>query len=87
MWTIDSIPLEKLVDRIGRKRGLMMSMTMTFLTSIGFLFSNRIELFVFFNTISALDVGFWMPSYLSYITETFEQEKRSTVFGKLDATR
>ena len=84
-WALDSLPLGKLVDRIGRKRGLLMSMAMAFITPIGFLFSDRIELFIFFYAFSALDIGFWIPSYTSYVTETVEQGKRSTVFGKLDA--
>ena len=85
LWAVDSIPLGKLVDRIGRKRGLLMSLIMAMLTPVGYIFSNRFEWFVFFYAISALDIGFWLPSYTSYITETVEQEKRSTVFGKLDA--
>ena len=85
LWAVDSIPLGKLVDRIGRKKGLLMSLIMAMVTPIGYIFSNRFEWFVFFYAISALDIGFWMPSYASYITETVEQEKRSTVFGKLDA--
>lgn len=84
-WAVDSIPLGKLVDRIGRKKGLLMSMAMALITPIGFLFSTRIEHFVILYAVSALDIGFWMPSYTSYITETVDQSKRSTVFGKMDA--
>lgn len=85
VWAVDSVPLGKLVDRIGRKRGLLMSMAMALVTPIGFLFSTRIEHFIFFYGFSALDIGFWMPSYTSYITETVDSSKRSTVFGKMDA--
>ncbi len=85
LWAVDSIPLGKLVDRIGRKKGLLMSIVMAMVTPIGYIFSTRFEWFVIFYAVSALDIGFWMPSYASYITETVDQEKRSTVFGKLDA--
>ena len=85
MWALDSIPLGKIVDRIGRKRGIFMSNIMALVTPIGFLFSHRIELFVLFYAFQGMDIGFWMPSYTSYITEGVEQEKRSIVFGKLDA--
>jgi len=85
VWAVDSVPLGKLVDRIGRKKGLLMSMAMALITPIGFLFSTRIEHFIFFYGFSALDIGFWMPSYTSYITETVDSSKRSTVFGKMDA--
>jgi len=85
VWAVDSVPLGKLVDRIGRKKGLIMSMAMALVTPIGFLFSTRAEHFIFFYGFSALDIGFWMPSYTSYITETVDSSKRSTVFGKMDA--
>jgi DHA1 family multidrug resistance protein-like MFS transporter len=85
MWAVDSLPLGKIVDRIGRKKGILLSNIMAIITPIGFLFADRIELFMIFYSISALDIGFWIPSYTSYITETVKQEKRSTVFGKLDA--
>ena len=85
VWAVDSVPLGKLVDRIGRKKGLIMSMAMALVTPIGFLFSTRVEHFIFFYGFSALDIGFWMPSYTSYITETVDSSKRSTVFGKMDA--
>jgi MFS family permease len=85
LWAIDSIPLGKLVDKIGRKRGLLMSNIMALVTPIGFLFTDRIELFIFFYAFSAIDIGFWIPSYTSYITEAVDQGKRSTVFAKMDA--
>lgn len=84
-WAIDSIPLGKIVDKIGRRKGLILSMVMALVTPIGFMFSTKIETFVFFYAFSALDVGFWLPSYTSYVTEAVKQENRSTVFGKLDA--
>jgi MFS family permease len=84
-WAIGSIPLGKLVDKIGRKKGLLMSMVMALVTPVGFLFSERVEHFIFFYAFSAIDISFWMPSYTSYITETVKPEKRSTVFGKVDA--
>lgn len=84
-WAIDSIPLGKLVDKIGRKKGLILSMAMALVTPVGFIFSKKTEMFIFFYAFSALDVGFWLPSYTSYVTEAVKQENRSTVFGKLDA--
>ena len=62
-----------------------MSLLMALVTPIGYIFSNRFEWFVFFYAVSAIDIGFWIPSYTSYVTEVVEHEKRSTVFGKLDA--
>jgi MFS family permease len=54
-------------------------------TPIGFILFHRFEFFVLFYAVSALDMGFWVPAYSSYITETVSQDKRSMVFGKIDA--
>ena len=85
MWAVDSIPLGKLVDRIGQKRGMMMSIVMAFVTVVGFILFKRIEYFIIFNAISAIDIGFWMPAYTSYVANSVPPEKRSTVMGKIDA--
>ena len=82
---LGSIPMGKIVDRIGRKRGMLTSMTMAMVTPLGFILFHRFEFFVLFYAVSALDMGFWVPAYSSYITETVSQEKRSMVFGKIDA--
>jgi MFS family permease len=52
---------------------------------MGFILFKRIEFFIIFNGVSAIDIGFWMPSYMSYVTGSVPQERRSTVMGKLDA--
>lgn len=85
MWAVDSIPLGKVVDRIGQKKGMMMSIVMAFVTVLGFILFKRIEYFIIFNAISAIDIGFWMPAYTSYVANSVPAEKRSTVMGKIDA--
>ncbi len=85
MWAVDAIPLGKLVDRIGQKRGMMMSILMAFITVMGFIMFKRIEFFIIFNAISAIDIGFWMPAYTSYVANSVSPDKKSTVMGKIDA--
>ena len=85
VWAVDSIPLGKLVDRIGELNGMIMSFVMAFVTVMGFILFKRIEFLILFNGVSAIDIGFWMPSYMSYVTGLVPPEKRSTVMGKLDA--
>ena len=85
MWAVDSIPLGKVVDRIGQKKGMIMSIIMAFVTVIGFILFKRIEFFIIFNAISAIDIGFWMPAYTSYVANSVSSDKRSTVMGKIDA--
>jgi DHA1 family multidrug resistance protein-like MFS transporter len=85
VWAVDSIPLGKLVDRIGHVNGMIMSFAMAFVSVMGFILFNRIEFFIIFNGFSAIDIGFWMPSYMSFVTGLVPQDRRSTVMGKLDA--
>lgn len=85
MWAVDAIPLGKLVDRIGQKKGMMMSIVMAFITVMGFILFKRIEFFIIFNAISAIDIGFWMPAYMSYVSNSVSPDKKSTVMGKIDA--
>lgn len=85
VWAVDSIPLGKLVDRIGQVNGMLLSLAMAFVSVMGFILFKRIEFFIIFNGVSAIDIGFWMPSYMSYVTGSVPQERRSTVMGKLDA--
>ncbi len=85
MWAVDAIPLGKLVDRIGQKKGMMMSIVMAFVTVMGFILFKRIEFFIIFNAVSAIDIGFWMPAYMSYVSNSVSPDKKSTVMGKIDA--
>jgi MFS family permease len=85
VWAVDSIPLGKIVDRIGQINGMLMSIIMAFVTVVGFIVFKRVEFFIFFNGISAIDIGFWMPSYTSYVSRSVSQENRSRIMGKLDA--
>jgi MFS family permease len=85
VWALGSIPFGKLSDRVGRKRMLMGSVAMAYATVAGFLLFRSVWAFVLFNGVSALDICFWMPSWMSLVTEMVPQERRSSVLGKLDA--
>lgn len=85
IWALDSIPLGKLVDRIGSKNGMLISNFMALITPIGLLLTRRIEYIMILYAIQALDMGFWIPSYSSFIAESVNQDKLGTVYGKLDA--
>jgi DHA1 family quinolone resistance protein-like MFS transporter len=85
VWALGSIPVGKLRDRVGRKRMLMASVAMAYVTITGFIVFRSVWAFVLFNGVSALDVCFWMPSWMSLISEIVPQERRSSVLGKLDA--
>jgi predicted MFS family arabinose efflux permease len=85
VWALGSIPLGKLSDRLGRKRMLMGSIVMAYVTVLGFIFFKSPAAYILFNGVSALDVCFWMPSWTSLLAEIVPQETRSSVMGKLDA--
>ena len=85
VWAVDSIPLGKVVDKIGKLNGMLMSIIMAFVTVAGFLIFKTPWAFILFNGMSAVDIGFWMPAYTSYVSEAVSQENRSRIMGKLDA--
>jgi MFS family permease len=85
VWALGSIPLGKLSDRLGRKRMLVGSLVMAYLTVLGFIFFRSPAAYILFNGVSAIDICFWMPSWTSLLVEIVPQSKRSTVMGKLDA--
>ena len=69
VWAVASIPLGKLSDRVDRKRMLMASVAVAYVTVAGFLLFRSVWAFVLFNGVSALDICFWMPSWTSLISE------------------
>jgi MFS family permease len=85
IWAIDSIPLGMLIDKIGRIKGMQLSIIMSIITAIGFILFKRIEFFILFHGLSAVDLGSWIPSYTIFVSELVSKEKRSTILGKLDA--
>ncbi|MBN2336130.1 MFS transporter [Candidatus Bathyarchaeota archaeon] len=85
VWAVGSIPLGKLSDRVGRKRMLIGSLVMAYVTVLGFIVFKSVWAYVLFNGVSAIDICFWMPSWTSLISETVSQDRRSSVLGKLDA--
>ena len=85
VWALGSIPLGKLSDRVGRKRMLMASVAMAYVTVAGYIVFRSVWAYILFSGVSALDICFWMPSWTSLITEIVPQERRSSVLGKLDA--
>jgi MFS family permease len=85
VWALGSLPLGKLSDRLGRKRMLVGSIVMGYVTVIGFILFRSPAAYILFNGVSAVDVCFWMPSWTSLLAEMVPQETRSSVMGKMDA--
>lgn len=85
VWALGSIPLGKLSDRLGRKRMLIGSIVMAYVTVLGFIIFRSPAAYIIFNGVSAVDICFWMPSWTSLLTEIVPKETRSSVMGKLDA--
>jgi MFS family permease len=85
VWALGSIPLGKLSDRLGRKRMLMGSLVVAYITVIGFILFKSPAAYIIFNGVTAIDICLWMPSWTSLLAEMFPKERRSSVMGKLDA--
>jgi DHA1 family tetracycline resistance protein-like MFS transporter len=84
-WGLSSIPLGKVADRVGRKPMLLGSWFFSMTTVMGFLLFRSFPAFLFFNITSGLDGSFWVPSWVSLVSERVEEKERSRILGKLDA--
>ncbi len=43
-------------------------------------------MFLLFEVVNGLDPSFWVPAWMTLISEKVPSERRSTVMGKIDAT-
>jgi MFS family permease len=84
-WGFSSIPLGRLADKMGRKPMLLGSWFFSMTTVLGFLLFRSFPAFLFFNITSGLDGSFWVPSWVSLVSERVEPWERSRILGKLDA--
>jgi MFS transporter, DHA1 family, tetracycline resistance protein len=84
-WGLSAIPLGKLGDKIGRKPMLLGSWFFSITTVSGFLIFRSFPAFLFFSITSGLDGSFWVPSWVSFVSERVEPSERSRILGKLDA--
>ena len=84
-WGVSSIPLGKLADRLGRKPMLLASCTCSFIAVIGFLTFRSFPFLLLFQMVSGIDPSFWIPSWISLVSEKMEPNERSRAIGKLDA--
>lgn len=85
-WGLSSIPIGRMSDRFGRKPMLMASWAMAIISIVGFIFSRSFEMFLLFEVVNGLDPSFWVPAWMTLISEKVPSERRSTVMGKIDAT-
>ena len=84
-WGLSAMPLGKLADKLGRKPMLLGSWFFSLITVTGFLIFRSFPAFLFFNITSGLDGSFWVPSWVSLVSERVEPDERSRILGKLDA--
>jgi MFS family permease len=84
-WGLSSIPIGRMSDRFGRKPMLMASWAMAVISIVGFIFSRSFEMFLLFEVVNGLDPSFWVPAWMTLISEKVPSERRSTVMGKIDA--
>jgi MFS family permease len=80
-----SIPIGKLSDRVGRRPMFLASLSMSFVTVVGYILARSFEVFLLLQITNAMDMVFWIPAWISLIAEKVPQSRRSTVMGKIDA--
>ena len=85
IMSIALIPLGRVSDRFGRKIMLIISSVFSIITVLGFLFSNKFELFVLFQITFGLDIAFFQASWMPLISELVSSKNLSKAIGKLDS--
>jgi MFS family permease len=84
-WGIMSIPIGNLTENLERRKSLLASWGLAFVTALGFIYSRNLVGFMLFEVVSALDISFWHPAWSSLLAEKVAVNERSTVFGKIEA--
>jgi MFS family permease len=84
-WGLASIPVGKLSDRSGRRTMLLASWAMALTTVLGFLTFRSFAAFLLFQVTWALDPAFWIPTWMTLLSEKVPPDRLSTVMGKIDA--
>jgi DHA1 family tetracycline resistance protein-like MFS transporter len=82
---VTGVPLGKLSDRWGRRPMLMAGWLMGMTSVGGFILTRRLELFLLFYAVSALDMNFYLSAWMPMVSERAPPESLSTVLGKLDS--
>ncbi|MBI4671321.1 MAG: MFS transporter [Chloroflexi bacterium] len=84
-WALTSLPVGRLVDRIGPRPVLILSEALAPPLMFLWMTQTRFEIFAASMTIFALTAATWVPARQVYITQTVEPARRAEMFGRLSA--
>lgn len=85
--SISLIPVGRLLDRLGSRRGLVLAQCSWLLALAGYLASGSIVLFVASQAARGLAAALWEPSLNSYVSAAVNDSDRGRVFGNINGLR
>jgi DHA1 family multidrug resistance protein-like MFS transporter len=77
-WTITSLPIGRLIDRVGPRPILILSEALAPPLMFLWMTQTRFEVF-------AASMATWVPARNVYVTQTIEPGRRGEIFGRLSA--
>ena len=84
-WAITSLPIGRLIDRVGPKPLLVFSEALAPPLMFIWMTQTRFEIFAASMIIFALTAATWVPARNVYITQTVMPARRAEMFGRLSA--
>lgn len=84
-WAITSLPIGRLIDRVGPKPVLILSEALAPPLMLIWMTQTRFEIFAGSMIIFALTAATWVPARNVYVTQTVEPARRAEMFGRLSA--
>lgn len=84
-WALTSLPIGRLVDRIGARPILIISEALSPPLMFIWATQSNFELLAASMSIFALTAATWVPARNVYVTQTVEPARRGEIFGRLSA--
>lgn len=84
-WAITSLPIGRLIDRVGPKPVLILSEALAPPLMLVWMTQTRFEIFAASMIVFALTAATWVPARSVYVTQTVAPARRAEIFGRLSA--
>jgi len=84
-WAITSLPIGRLIDRVGPKPVLILSEALAPPLMLLWMTQTRFEIFAASMIVFALTAATWVPARSVYVTQTVAPARRAEIFGRLSA--
>ena len=84
-WAITSLPIGRLIDRVGPKPVLILSEALAPPLMLIWMTQTQFDIFAASMIIFALTAATWVPARNVYVTQAVEPARRAEMFGRLSA--